>query len=79
MILSNKELTFISTLPITIWGIIFCIGLTIASLMRADGIRLTMYFSDNINLIMICFLYGLIGLTVNRIFEVYEYHTIKNN
>lgn len=77
MILSNKKLTFISTLPITMWGIIFCIGLTIASLMRADDFRLTMYFSDNINLIMICFLYGLIGLTVNRIFEVYEERQLR--
>lgn len=79
MILSNKELTFISTLPITIWGIFFCIELTIASLMRADSIRLTMYFRDDTNLIMVCFLYGLIGLTVNRIFEVYEYRNYKNN
>lgn len=79
MIFSNKELIFFSTLPITIWGIIFCIGLVITSLIKSDYVRLTIYFRDDSNLIMICFLYGLIVLTVNRIFEVYGCRNIKNN
>lgn len=71
MIFSSKELAFYSTLPVTIWGLYTALAVIFSELVNADYIRLTMYFRDNINLIMVCFLYGLIGLTLNRIFEVY--------
>lgn len=77
MIFSSKELTFLSTLPITIWGIIFCIILILAKLANANYIRLTIQFEENTNLIIICFLYGLIGLTINKIFEVYEERQLR--
>lgn len=72
MIFSSKELTFYSTLPVTIWGIFTTLAVIFSELVNADYVRITMHFGENINLIMICFLYGLIGLTLNRIFEVYE-------
>lgn len=71
MILSSNELAFFSTLPVTIWGIFTTLAVILSELVNADCVRLTMYFRDDINLIMVCFLYGLIGLTLNRIFEVY--------
>lgn len=71
MILSSKELAFCSILPVTIWGLYTALAVIFSELVNADYIRLTMYFRDNINLIMVCFLYGLIGLTLNRIEEIY--------
>lgn len=68
MIFSSKELAFYSTLPVTLYT---ALAVIFSELVNADYIRLTMYFRDNINLIMVCFLYGLIGLTLNRIEEVY--------
>lgn len=72
MIFSNTELAFFSTLPVTIWGMFTTLVVIFSELVNADYVRLTMRFEENINLIMVCFLYGLIGLTLNRIFEVYE-------
>lgn len=71
MIFTNKELVLFSTLPITIWSIIFVIYVLITTLNNSEYFTLTVYFNEGINLIMICFLYGLIGLTVNRTYEVY--------
>lgn len=71
MIFSNNELAFYSTLPVTIWGIFTTLAVILSELVNADYIRVTIHFGENVNLIMICFLYGLIGLTLNRIYEVY--------
>lgn len=71
MIFSSNELAFYSTLPVTIWGIFTTLAVILSELVNADYIRVTMYFGEDVNLIMICFLYGLIGLTLNRIYEVY--------
>jgi len=71
MIFSNNELAFYSTLPVTIWGIFTTLAVIFSELVNADYIRVTIHFGENVNLIMICFLYGLIGLTLNRIYEVY--------
>lgn len=77
MIFSNKELTFLSTLPVTIWGIFTTLAVIFSELVNASYVRLTMHFEENTNLIMMCFLYGLIGLTLNRIFEVYEERQLR--
>ena len=71
MIFSSNELAFCSTLPVTIWGIFTTLAVILSELVNADYIRVTIHFGENVNLIMICFLYGLIGLTLNRIYEVY--------
>lgn len=60
MILLSNKLAFFSTLPV-----IF------SELVNVNYVKLTIYFEEDINLIIVCFLYGLIGLTLNRIYEVY--------
>lgn len=71
MIFSNNELAFLSTLPITLYGMLYSVFLTVASLSNAYWLRFTLKLGDS-NPLMICFIWGLILLTVNRIFEVYE-------
>lgn len=71
MIFSNNELAFLSALPITLYGMLYSVFLTVASLSNVYWFRFTLKLGDN-NPLMICFIWGLILLTINRIFEVYE-------
>lgn len=70
MVFSNKELIFLSTLPITVNGMLFTIFFTITSLCKVQYISFTLKIEYNP--IMLCFIWGLILLTINKIFEVYE-------
>ena len=71
MIFSNNELAFLSTLPITLYGMLYSVFLIIASLSNAYWFRFTLKLGDS-NPLIIYFIWGLILLTVNRIFEIYE-------
>lgn len=68
---SNKELAFISTLPITMWAFLFILCFIVTLLNHASFFTLTIYFNNSIYIIMTCFLYGLVGLIANRAAEIY--------
>lgn len=77
MIFSNKELVFLSTLPVTIWGMITVLGVIFSELTNADRFLLIVHFDKGINLIIICCLYALTGLTMNRSYEIYKERQLR--